>query len=40
VEVWALEAHGSAHILQELLTAKFDDRPRAMIHEASTATLF
>src|SRR5205807_2107084 len=25
MEVWALEAYGSAHILQELLTAKSDD---------------
>jgi DNA-directed RNA polymerase beta subunit len=30
MEVWALEAYGAAHILQELLTAKSDDvyRPR------------
>jgi len=25
MEVWALEAYGAAHILQELLTAKSDD---------------
>ena len=25
VEVWALEAYGAAHILQELLTVKSDD---------------
>ena len=25
MEVWALEAYGAAHILQELLTVKSDD---------------
>src|SRR5437868_3506625 len=35
VEVWALEAYGAAHILQELLTAKSDDvTGRAKIYEA------
>ncbi len=35
MEVWALEAYGSAHILQELLTAKSDDvTGRAKIYEA------
>src|SRR5207244_9676875 len=35
VGVWALEAYGSAHILQELLTAKSDDViGRAKIYEA------
>src|SRR5215831_16209205 len=35
MEVWALEAYGSAHILQELLTAKSDDvYGRAKIYEA------
>jgi len=35
MEVWALEAYGSAHILQELLTAKSDDViGRAKIYEA------
>ena len=29
MEVWALEAYGAAHILQELLTAKSDDVDRA-----------
>ena len=34
-EVWALEAYGAAHILQELLTAKSDDvYGRAKIYEA------
>jgi DNA-directed RNA polymerase subunit beta len=34
-KVWALEAYGSAHILQELLTAKSDDvTGRAKIYEA------
>jgi DNA-directed RNA polymerase subunit beta len=35
MEVWALEAYGSAHTLQELLTAKSDDvTGRAKIYEA------
>src|SRR5439155_3863946 len=35
MEVWALEAYSSAHILQELLTAKSDDvTGRAKIYEA------
>ena len=35
LEVWALEAYGAAHILQELLTAKSDDvTGRAKIYEA------
>src|SRR5437773_5571853 len=35
MEVWALEAYGSAHILQELLTAKSDDvYGRTKIYEA------
>src|SRR5213595_2843657 len=35
MEVWALEAYGSAHILQELLTAKSDDvYVRTKIYEA------
>jgi DNA-directed RNA polymerase subunit beta len=36
MEVWALEAYGAAHILQELLTAKSDDDVygRAKIYEA------
>src|SRR5712692_11618005 len=35
MEVWALEAYGSAHILQELLTAKSDDvTGRTKIYEA------
>src|ERR1700730_6008071 len=35
MEVWALEAYGAAHILQELLTAKSDDVTwRAKIYEA------
>ena len=25
MEVWALEAHGAAHVLQEILTIKSDD---------------
>jgi DNA-directed RNA polymerase subunit beta len=37
MEVWALEAYGAAHILQELLTAKSDDvYGRAKIYEASS----
>ena len=35
MEVWALEAYGAAHTLQELLTAKSDDvYGRAKIYEA------
>jgi DNA-directed RNA polymerase subunit beta len=35
MEVWALEAYGAAHILQELLSAKSDDvTGRAKIYEA------
>ena len=35
MEVWALEAYGAAHILQELLTAKSDDvTGRSKIYEA------
>ncbi|MBN2370951.1 MAG: DNA-directed RNA polymerase subunit beta [Vicinamibacteria bacterium] len=35
MEVWALEAYGAAHVLQELLTAKSDDvYGRAKIYEA------
>ena len=35
MEVWALEAYGASHILQELLTAKSDDvYGRAKIYEA------
>jgi DNA-directed RNA polymerase subunit beta len=35
MEVWALEAYGAAHILQELLTAKSDDvTGRARIYES------
>ena len=35
MEVWALEAYGAAHILQELLTVKSDDVPgRARTYEA------
>lgn len=35
MEVWALEAYGAAHILQELLTAKSDDvTGRAKVYEA------
>ncbi|MGA8267720.1 MAG: DNA-directed RNA polymerase subunit beta [Candidatus Acidiferrales bacterium] len=35
MEVWALQAYGAAHILQELLTAKSDDvYGRAKIYEA------
>ncbi|GAB4250661.1 MAG: DNA-directed RNA polymerase subunit beta [Acidobacteriota bacterium] len=35
MEVWALEAYGAAHILQELLTAKSDDvQGRAKIYES------
>jgi DNA-directed RNA polymerase subunit beta len=35
MEVWALEAYGAAHILQELLTAKSDDvTGRAKVYES------
>lgn len=35
MEVWALEAYGAAHVLQELLTVKSDDvRGRALTYEA------
>ncbi len=35
MEVWALEAYGAAHILQELLTVKSDDvEGRARVYEA------
>ncbi len=35
MEVWALEAYGAAHVLQELLTAKSDDvTGRAKLYEA------
>jgi DNA-directed RNA polymerase subunit beta len=35
MEVWALEAHGAAHILQEMLTIKSDDvKGRAKAYEA------
>ena len=35
MEVWALEAYGAAHILQEMLTIKSDDvRGRAKAYEA------
>src|SRR6202008_94228 len=35
MEVWALEAYGAAHILQELLTAKSDDvAGRSKIYDA------
>src|SRR5436305_3230268 len=35
MEVWALEAYGAAHILQELLTAKSDDvEGRSKVYEA------
>ncbi len=35
MEVWALEAYGAAHILQELLTVKSDDvYGRAKIYES------
>ena len=35
MEVWALEAYGAAHILQELLTVKSDDvEGRTRIYEA------
>jgi DNA-directed RNA polymerase subunit beta len=35
MEVWALEGHGAAHILQEMLTFKSDDVPgRSAVYEA------
>jgi DNA-directed RNA polymerase subunit beta len=35
MEVWALEAYGAAHILQELLTVKSDDvMGRTRVYEA------
>jgi DNA-directed RNA polymerase subunit beta len=35
MEVWALEAYGAAHTLQEILTIKSDDVPgRAKAYEA------
>ena len=35
MEVWALEAYGAAHILQELLTVKSDDvEGRTKIYES------
>ncbi len=35
MEVWALEAYGASHILQEILTVKSDDVPgRAKVYEA------
>ena len=35
MEVWALEAHGAAHVLQEILTVKSDDvTGRARTYEA------
>ena len=35
MEVWALEAYGAAHTLQEILTVKSDDvRGRAKTYEA------
>jgi DNA-directed RNA polymerase beta subunit len=35
MEVWALEAYGAAHTLQEMLTIKSDDVPgRAKAYEA------
>ena len=35
MEVWALEAYGAAHILQEMLTVKSDDvLGRSRIYEA------
>ena len=40
MEVWALEAYGAAHILQELLTAKSDDvygRARSTRHRQGRA---
>jgi len=35
MEVWALEAYGAAHILQEILTVKSDDvKGRSKVYEA------
>jgi DNA-directed RNA polymerase subunit beta len=35
MEVWALEAYGAAHALQEILTVKSDDVPgRSKVYEA------
>jgi DNA-directed RNA polymerase subunit beta len=35
MEVWALEAYGAAHVLQEILTVKSDDVPgRSKVYEA------
>ncbi len=35
MEVWALEAYGAAHTLQEILTVKSDDVPgRSKVYEA------
>jgi DNA-directed RNA polymerase subunit beta len=35
MEVWALEAYGAAHTLQEILTVKSDDvRGRSKVYEA------
>jgi DNA-directed RNA polymerase subunit beta len=35
MEVWALEAYGASHILQEILTVKSDDVPgRSKVYEA------
>ena len=35
MEVWALEAYGAAHVLQEILTVKSDDvQGRAKVYEA------
>ena len=35
MEVWALEAYGAAHVLQEILTVKSDDvNGRSRVYEA------
>ena len=35
MEVWALEAYGAAHVLQEMLTVKSDDvNGRSRVYEA------
>ena len=35
MEVWALEAYGAAHVLQEMLTVKSDDvEGRVAVYEA------
>ena len=35
MEVWAIEAYGAAHTLQEILTVKSDDvRGRAKVYES------